>query len=380
MKPNFEVPYNGDFSVLDLYKKFKGQVSMVYGRAEDEYPSGRNTKKRKAITMDEITQVINTLKDEEIPFNYVLNGNFHGNQEYDSDYRKKFVKFVSELQSRGVEIVTLGNLFLIEAVKQEIPDIDIFASILLEADNLTRIKQLERLGVKYYCPSKTTLKNFNLLEKLGKMDTMVPLLLANDPCLQQCMYTQYHNNALSTFTGEKGAPYQNFSRLHCTQDFASDPRKIISASMIRPEDLSIYQDLGFTHFKLCDRKQTTPWITNMLEAYINESFDGNLSDIMAPWSNIGNKYDKPELVTMGEIESGTIDRSKIRFSPDIDNAALNGYLNYWRNVKKDGCANEDCDPCNYCAKIAKKALRRNESGEEIIVQNIETILTSIRKV
>lgn len=96
MNAQFDVPYNGDLKVLDLYKEHKDNILMVYGRADDIYPNGRNTKKRKPITLDEITKVSETLSSDGIKFNYILNGNFHGNQEYDRDYRKKFIEFISE--------------------------------------------------------------------------------------------------------------------------------------------------------------------------------------------------------------------------------------------------------------------------------------------
>ena len=55
-------------------------------------------------------------------------------------------------------------------------------------------------------------------------------------------------------------------------------------------------------------------------------------------------------------------------------------LNYWVNVQRDGCANEDCNECNYCAKIAKKALHGNRTRERVVSTNISKILTEIKKI
>ena len=159
MNNKFEVPYNGDKKIIDLYKVYKDNIGMIYGRADDKYPNGRNTKTRKPITLDDITTVVEEVRGENISFNYVLNGNYHNNKEYSQEYRKKFTNHVKDLHKRGVDIVTLGNIFLIEMIKQEVPDMKIFASVTLEVDCLRRLKQLEQIGVDYYCPSKTILKN-----------------------------------------------------------------------------------------------------------------------------------------------------------------------------------------------------------------------------
>ncbi len=382
MTVQFDVPFNGDPALVNFIIANKQRIRMVYGRAEDGYPQGRNTRTRKPITLTDITQAQERLASEGILFNYILNGNCHGNREFQREYRDNFIKFVRELHDKRVSLVTLGNPFLIEVVRQEVPDVKIAASVLLEVDNLTRLKQVARMGVDYVCLSKTLLKNFNGLRKIS---TNTPqgvelMLLANDPCLNQCAYTTYHNNILSHFTGE-GGEYVNYCRMHCTQDFASDPRKVISASFIRPEDTGIYESIGFSLFKLCDRKQTTPWVKRAISAYLTDRFDGNLSDIMAPWSSPDEGYPPTRRLSEEEVaEHEFVElREQFRFSPRIDNRQLDGYLDFWLKNKTGGCANAECDACNYCATVAERTYTIPDEQQSALRENLELALRKARK-
>ncbi|MEK6938318.1 MAG: hypothetical protein AABX04_04710 [Nanoarchaeota archaeon] len=383
IKPKFEVPFNGDMALLDVISELSEHIEMVYGRAEDGYPQGRNTRKLKPISLDEIEKVASFFQERGIRFNYILNGNCHGNHEFEQVYRQKFVYFIKGIKERGINIITLGNPFLIELVKQEVPGMMIAASVLLEVDNLARLKQISRTGIDYICLSKTILKNFGALENVA--DNMPPnvrpILLANDPCLQSCAYTQYHNNLLSHFSTE-GGEYVNYCRLHCTQDFASDPRKVISASFIRPEDIKEYVSLGYELFKLCDRKQTTTWISNMLQAYVLGKYEGNLSDLMAPWSNVKGKYSLPHHISEEEVLMGGFDniRPNLRFSPKINNRAMDDYLSFWKENKPQGCENEDCDACNYCLHVAKRAYTSEAGWNDTIIKNLDVAQKTARRI
>lgn len=383
ISPKFEVPFNGDLGLLDVINELSEHIELVYGKAEDGFPQGRNTRKQKPISLEDIEKVAKYVQERGIRFNYILNGICHGNHEFEQKYRKRFVWFIKEIEKRGINLVTLGNPFLIELVKQEVPEMDVVGSVLLGVDNLTRLKQMARTGIAYICLSKTLLKNFNVLKNIAdNMPVGVrPILLANDPCLQSCAYTQYHNNILSHFSSE-GGEYVNYCRLHCTQDFASDPRKVISASFIRPEDLREYVLKGYNLFKLCDRKQTTDWISSVLHAYVSGRYNGNLSDLMAPWSNIGGKYSLPTPIYEEDVLTEGFDgiRSNLRFSPKIDNRKMDGYLDFWKKSKPQGCENENCDACNHCLIVAKQAYTYETKWNDTITQNLDVAQKTARRV
>lgn len=377
MNAKFEVPYNGDDRLVEIYLQHKSRIVMVYGRAEDGYPQGRKTSGLPPITLSQLFNHAIRLRTEGIEFNYLLNGNCFGNREYEINYRRRFVSFVKNLVNHGIRIITIGNIYLMEVISNEVPEANIFASVLLEIDCLSRLKEIEKLGIKYVCLSKTLLKNFEALNNIAKYhnNMVCPVLLTNDPCLHYCPYTHYHNNTLSHLTGD-GVSCVSYCRLHCTKIFLTDPSKIVSASFIRPEDIQLYNQMGYSLFKLCDRKQTTDWIFNVLQAYMNGYYDGNLAEIMAPWNKRSGFYPKPQKLTMENFVTNKINvlRDNLRFTPNIDNRKLDGYLQYWFKHKPGGCGDCDCGVCGYCTRLAKKAVAVDLSNEVIIAENLNTAL------
>ncbi|MFH1822735.1 MAG: hypothetical protein ABH830_03465 [Patescibacteria group bacterium] len=373
----FEVPYNGDSLIISFYCDHKDHIAMVYGRAEDGYPQGRKTSSLPPISEQNIVKQVEILGNQNIPFNYLLNGICHGNKEFSTPYRKEFINFVKRLLSYGVKIVTLSNLFFIEVIANEVPGIEIFASAILEVDCLARLKQVAKLGIKYSCLSKTIYKNFVALESIGKYCErgIESVLLVNDPCLHHCAYTNYHNIILSHLTGDN-IGCSSFCRLHCTKEFAQDDRCLISASFIRPEDLTEYSKLGFSIFKLCDRKHRTEWIIRAFNAYIQGNYEGNLALIMAPWNKHEGQYDVPIDISVDEVLKRGEDalRNEVRFTPYINNRGLDDYLKFWKEYKRLGCRDEDCDRCGYCAKIASEVIKGNPAHRRTIIRNINHVL------
>lgn len=376
-KLKFEVPFNGDCNLISAYSDFKERIAMVYGRAEDGYPQGRKTDRSKPITLDEIFKQTEVVKQWGVKFNYLLNGTSFSNREFDKDYRRNFINFIKDLVNHNIDAVTIGNLYLIEVVANEVPEIEIVASVLLELDCLARLETVSKLGPKYVCLSKTLLKNFNALKSIGKfcVAKVEPILLSNDPCLHHCVFTNYHNDILSHLTGE-GVYCDSYCRLHCTKTFIGDRRNLVSASFIRPEDLQAYFSLGYRIFKLCDRKHKTEWIMRALCAYSEGHYNGNLSDLMGPWNRHSGTYDFPIELSLEDFAQKGVDnfRDYLRFTPRIDNRKLDGYLEYWKNIKQNGCRDEDCDLCGYCARLAAIATEADLLKERIIAKNIEKAL------
>lgn len=373
----FEVPLNGDNELISAYADFKDRIAMVYGRAEDGYPQGRKTDKTKPITPEDVYKQAEVVRGWGAEFNYLINGTSFNNREFKKEYRRKFVEFVKKLASHGVSVVTIGNIYLLEVVRNEVPNIEVFASVLMEVDCLARLKTISKLGPKYVCLSKTLLKNFKALENISKFCSthVEPVLLSNDPCLHHCALTNYHNDILSHLTGED-AHCDSYCRLHCTRSFASDRRNLVSASFIRPEDLTVYLNLGYRIFKLCDRKQATPWILRALKAYVDGHYDGNLADIMAPWNRPAETYGFPMELSHEDLKKKGVEnfRDHLRFTPCIDNRKLDGYLEHWLKNKPGGCRDEDCDSCGYCAKLAMTAVKTELLKKRIIAHNIDKAL------
>ena len=126
----------------------------------------------------------------------------------------------------------------------------------------------------------------------------------------------------------------------------SDSRKTavawLKANFIRPEDMSLYNQIGINHFKLTGRTGTTEYIKNIVSAYLNQHYTGNLLALWKHLETIGNESDNT-------------------FEPDffIANECLDGFLEFWFKNKNHLCSNEVCgETCLYCdnffSRIASK--------------------------
>ncbi len=377
----FEVPFNNDPEIIDYYVERKEHIHFVYWKADDWFSSGRKMENKEIISLDELIKLIQKLKGEWISFNYVLNWKTSNNEEFDLDFRKKYVDFVRFLKNSWVDVVSISNPVLIELIKNEIPDIKIFASVILDVKNLVELKQVIDLWVDYVCLSKSLLKNFNALWKMAKYAksrNVELFLIANDPCLSQCVMSSYHYDTISS-KSIWARSERSYPKMRCTEIFSSSDSSIISSTFIRPEDLEIYEYIWFNNFKLTDREHTTEWNIKAFDSYINRRYEWKLADIMWNWSNRWKKYKKPIKLNSRKFNLDAIKdlKDNMRFVPYIDNRKLDNYLDFWLKYRKDGCANELCEECLYCEKIWKRAIKRNVEERSIVSSNIQKCINKI---
>jgi collagenase-like PrtC family protease len=76
------------------------------------------------------------------------------------------------------------------------------------------------------------------------------------------------------------------------------PREfLLAGSVIRPEDMEIFEQMGIKYFKITGRSKPKNWLPEVVEAYQNRNYNGNLIRLLgiAPethadeWIYINNK-------------------------------------------------------------------------------------------
>ena len=121
-----------------------------------------------------------------------------------------------------------------------------------------------------------------------------------------------------------------------------DPSLLLKSPFIRPEDLKEYAHITNV-FKIGGRSHFINWILNCVNAYANESYDGNLMDLMDCPKDLIDLY-------------------------NIPNKALNGSIQQW---KKHSTV---CHKCGYCQRLVDEiALIYSNKGtkdETLIPWNI----------
>jgi hypothetical protein len=138
---------------------------------------------------------------------------------------------------------------------------------------------------------------------------------------------------------------------------------------IRPEDLSIYEEIGITDFKIAGRRMTSDWIINSVKAFSSRKYDGNLIDIIQGFSmSHGGLEQKDPNLGITETLS---EESKIKLY--IDNTKLDGFIDFF---KKQNCI-AMCNDCNYCDEWAKKAVILNQEESTRYIESLKKYVKDI---
>jgi hypothetical protein len=106
--------------------------------------------------------------------------------------------------------------------------------------------------------------------------------------------------------------------------------ELLKASWIRPEDLSRYEKLGFSNFKVAGREKGAEWILRAVAAYSDRKYEGLLNDLIIGFDGM-EPFGK--------------------FPVALDNSRLNGFIDFFQ--KKD--CRQGCDHCPHCEEWLARA-------------------------
>ena len=155
-------------------------------------------------------------------------------------------------------------------------------------------------------------------------------LVPNNACLYRCPYYLYHSNlqshiqdmqnmaAVDAMETDKVAPCE---RLLATEE---NRNLILKGMWIRPEDLH-HVAYYFDSMRLETRRNPAP--QNIVEAYCEEKWDGNLCDILEAIHDHGAVF------------------------PVIPNSR---FPKGW--FKKTSCCRHHCESCHYCEDVLQKVI------------------------
>ncbi|MFH2057362.1 MAG: hypothetical protein ABIJ59_00485 [Pseudomonadota bacterium] len=129
-------------------------------------------------------------------------------------------------------------------------------------------------------------RNFFQLEKTCRtiMEKYSPIkfeLLANEGCIHHCPYKLAHDSQISfSNTGySQDLTYMTNQTIGCHAYYSDRPERFFKSPFIRPEDIVHYQMVVHT-IKLCGRTIGTRFLKNCIDAYIKQSYTGNLLELM----------------------------------------------------------------------------------------------------
>jgi collagenase-like PrtC family protease len=348
-------------------------VDEVYGKfPTDGVSGGRPSYLATPLSDSDLRNYIDLLERHGIAFNYLLNGACFGNREWTRSWQKKVTALLTKLGEMGVRRLTVSTPFLLELVKRRFPTFKVRIGIYAHVDTPRRARFWEELGADAIVLESFSInRNFRRLAAIRQAVSCDLELIANHVCLMNCPMQTYHQNGFAHASDETGTLFIDYCLMRCSRLRLTDPSQFIKSAWIRPEDIAVYEAMGYTTFKLLERGIPSSELLRRVKAYSERRFDGNLAELLLSYgfkqpirkeSFWGLRHFlKPRQV------------NPLRLKPMLDLTRLQGWLtplsdspiqvearkipdNFLDGFRNRDCASMDCKTCGYCERIAAQAV------------------------
>jgi len=265
---------------LDLvWKLAPYPVDEVYGKfPTDGISGGRPRYLATPLSDTDLRHYISRLNRQGIAFNYLLNGACFGNREWTRPWQKRVMALLTKLGDMGVRRVTVATPFLLELVKHRFPEFKVRVGIYAQVDTPRRARFWEDLGADAIVLESFSInRNFRRLAAIRQAVRCDLELIANHVCLMNCPMQTYHQNGFAHASEDTSTLFIDYCFLRCSRKRLMDPSQFIKSAWIRPEDLAVYEAMGYTTFKLLERGIPSAELLRRVKAYSERRFDGNLA-------------------------------------------------------------------------------------------------------
>jgi collagenase-like PrtC family protease len=375
------VACNFDDALLDGLRPYP--VYEIYGKlTADYFGGGRPSFYLPEVDRAGVARFVRRTHDHGISFNYLLNASSMGNSEYTREGQRQLEAMLGWLDDIGVDSVTVANVYFLRLIKRRHPRLKVRVSSHRFTDNARKVRFWVDNGADYIVVSEVGIhRELKVLRAMREAAGGVELqLIVNNWCRQDCAIAGNHAVGLScaSQSGSRGFPL-DYCSLVCNALRLREPVNYLRANWIRPEDLHLYEELGYHNFKIVERNTPTAILLERVKAYAQRRYDGNLLDLVQnyayPYEKLGPRardaysfrrllkyFVKPQAVNLIKLRK-VIDFGQTasvlypRRGPNpvqIDNRALDGFHDYFRD---HGCMDVDCERCRYCHEWAERVVK-----------------------
>ncbi|MBD3241788.1 MAG: peptidase U32 [Chitinivibrionales bacterium] len=354
------------------------EVEEVYGKLRaDPIGGGRSSYTLRPASSGTLRDTVDEAHRHGIRFNYLVNGATL--QELDQTRRgqKKIRRLLDRLVETGVDCVTMASPYLLRVVKECYPTLGTRVSAFAVVDSPVKARLWEDMGADTICVSAIACnRDFERLAAMRRAVSCDLQLIVNASCMLGCAHELTHMNMLtasSSSASKTGGLCLDYCFLNCSSAKLADPVHFLKATWIRPEDLHLYESIGYHSFKIVERSCPTDLLARRVAAYVNRSFDGNLLEIAGPVAQVSRAQGaslrqrlamvglmaQPHKVRIGKLldmkryaeQVIPTEYERGRAPVYIDNKSLDGFLD---GIRRRDCARTDCATCGYCAEWARE--------------------------
>lgn len=371
---------NFDDALIERVRRYP--VDEIFGKlTSDVTGGGRASYQVVGIGRRRVARHVRAARAAGIRFNYLLNAACLDNRESTRRGQREIRSLLDWISEIGVQAVTVGSPFLLRIVKTCYPHLRTRVSVFASIDHVRKARMWEELGADcLVLDSLLVNREFKLLRAVRAAVACELELLVNNSCLSSCAYSPYHMTTLA-HASQSGHPSKGFlidwCFLRCTMMKIEEPVNYVRSEWIRPEDVHLYEDLGYGRFKVAERGAPTEVLVRRVRAYAERRYEGNLLDLVQPYG-FAREVSDPEAGRSGRVwrirhllrpllvdlrgmwnlkklarERGML--APLEGGPPVvlDNRALDGFLERFLSI---GCKDMDCEACRYCHRWAERAV------------------------
>ena len=378
-------------------------VTELFGKLRtDAVGGGRAPYQLAKVSRRQLEEHVRHLNKAGIAFNYLLNSSCMGNREITSKGQKEINELLNWINGIGVTAVTVASPFMLQLIKARHPNLKVRISVFGGVDRVRKAQMWEELGADcIVLDSILVNRELETLKEIRKAVKCDLELMANNNCLTGCAMSPMHMNALAhsgqAWHDNKGF-FIDWCFLKCTEMKLRKPVHYIRSEWIRPEDLPIYEEMGYDLFKIAERDIPTEMMMKRVKAYSERRYDGNLLDLIQAYGFKGIKQDhayykrglpwllrfiiRPGLANpfrmlpmkrLAELR-GMTQPIEGRAPVYIDNRALDGFMERFRTKS---CMGVDCEECRWCHEFAAKAVTIDETNRAEALKAYEELFDSL---
>ena len=367
----FSLAANYDLELVPALAPYP--VDEVYGKfPTDGVSGGRPRYLATPLSEADLRLYIRLLDRQGIAFNYLLNGACFGNREWTRPWQKRLTALLNKVGELGVRRVTVSTPFLLELVKRRFPEFKVRVGIYAQVDTPRRARFWEELGADAITLESFSInRNFPRLAAIRQAVHCDLQLIANHVCLPNCPLQSYHQNGFAHASDDASTLFIDYCFLQCSRLRLTDPSQFIKSAWIRPEDIGVYEAMGYTTFKLLERGIPSAELLRRVKAYSERRFDGNLAELLLSYG-FKEPLRKESLWTLRHFWKPR-QVNPLRLKPLNDLARLQGWLSplekspiwvdtqqipktFLDSFRDRDCSSLDCKVCGYCERIAVKAV------------------------
>lgn len=386
--PKLSAPTNFDDRLIGPLAQ--AGVYEVYGKLTcDAVGGGRPSHVLPPVDEKKLKDHVGKLHAAGIRFNYLLNAAATGGLETTAAGYRKIRRLLEQVLAIPVDSITVSNPVLLQIAKRFHPELEVKVSAFANVVSVMQARQWADMGADVITASPPYLnRELGILGEMARtVDAEIQVIL-NNSCIQSCAFYNTHAN-LHSHTSQKGHWSKGYTidycLLNCRLARMADPSLYIRGDWIRPEDQEVYEKLGVVYFKVVNRTNPTDEIIRRVQAYAARRYDGNLlslvehardhkhpeADSAAAKGRMIRTFVRPTLSNPLRLKE--FRKLNLPLDPvvEIDNRALDGFIDYFRT---HSCVGRACSKCSFCDDVARKAITINGNTLEVYRERYQEAL------